>query len=175
MSHTPDPPDESDAGSIAGKHDEAGSASRSEASDDAHAAEAGTLIRSEERLQVGTERVEAGRARLRKHVDTETVTRTVAVSHEQLRIQREPLGAGASAQAGVTGLSELEHEFVLVAEQPVVQKDVVPVERIRLDTVTVTGEQTVTEQVRKEQIEVDQTGRQIDGSESAGRSSSGRS
>ena len=36
-----------------------------------------------------------------------------------------------------------------------VQKEVVPVERVRLDTETVTEQQQVTEQVRKEQIETD--------------------
>ena len=60
----------------------------------------------------------------------------------------------------MTGLSEFEHELHPVAEQPVVQKDVVPVERIRLDTVIVTGEQTVTEQVRQERFEVEETASQ---------------
>ena len=40
------------------------------------------MTRSEEQLRVGTERVEAGRARLRKYVITETETRTVPVSKE---------------------------------------------------------------------------------------------
>ena len=40
---------------------------------------------SEEQLQVGTERREAGRARLRKYVVTENVTQTVPVSHEEVR------------------------------------------------------------------------------------------
>lgn len=124
---------------------------------DAPVEEEGTLVRSEERLLVGTERVEAGRARLRKHVVTETLTRTVPVSHEQLRISRDPVPAGTAAQAGVSGLSELEHEFLLVAEQPVVQKAVVPVERITLDKVVVGGHQTVTEQVRKERFEVEES------------------
>lgn len=48
-----------------------------------------------------------------------------------------------------------EHEVTLHAEHPVVDKQVVPVERVRLDTDTVTGRQQVSEQVRKEQIETD--------------------
>jgi stress response protein YsnF len=55
-------------------------------------------------------------------------------------------------------ISEEEHEVVLHAEQAVVQKEAVPVERVRLDTQTVTQQQQVTEQVRKEQIEVDTDG-----------------
>ena len=46
------------------------------------------MTRSEEQLRVGTERVQAGKARLRKYVVTENVTTTVPVSHEEVRIER---------------------------------------------------------------------------------------
>ena len=49
------------------------------------------MTRSEERLRVGTENAEVGRARLRKHVVTENVTQTVPVSHEEVRLEREPV------------------------------------------------------------------------------------
>jgi hypothetical protein len=39
----------------------------------------------------------------------------------------------------------------LPAERPVVEKETVPVERVRLATEMVTSEETVSEQVRKEQ------------------------
>ena len=52
-------------------------------------------------------------------------------------------------------ISEEEHEVTLHAERPVVAKEAVPVERVRLDTQTVTEQETVSEQVRKEQIEFD--------------------
>ena len=114
------------------------------------------MTRSEERLQVGTERVEAGRARLRKYVVTETETRTVPVSHEEVRIEREPITDGNvdKAYAG-PAISEEEHEVVLHAERAVVDKEAVPVERVRLDKETVTEQQTVTEEVRKEKIEME--------------------
>ncbi len=51
----------------------------------------GAMTRSEERLNVGTESVPVGRARLRKYVVTENVTRTVPVSHEEVRLEREPV------------------------------------------------------------------------------------
>jgi uncharacterized protein (TIGR02271 family) len=112
----------------------------------------GAMTRSEERLQVTTERVETGRARLRKYVVTETVVQTVPVSHEELRVVREPIAPGEAP--AVSSLSEEEHEIVLSAERPVVQKEVVAVERVRLATDVVAGEETVTEQVRKEQVEL---------------------
>jgi sporulation protein YlmC with PRC-barrel domain len=52
------------------------------------------MTRSEEQLRVGTEKVETGRARLRKHVVAETETRTVPVSHEEVRVEREPITDG---------------------------------------------------------------------------------
>ncbi len=112
------------------------------------------MTRSEEQLNVGTQQVEAGRARLRKQVVTEQVTQAVPVSHEEVTVEREPI-TEANREAAMSGreLTEEEHEVVLHAEQPVVTKETVPVERVRLGTETVTGEEQVSDQVRKEQIE----------------------
>ena len=113
------------------------------------------MTRSEEHLNVGTQRVEAGRARLRKYVVTEQQTVSVPVSHEEVRIEREPI-TDANRGDALSGpaISEEEHEVVLHAEQPVVSTEAVPVERVRMGTETVTETQNVTGQVRKEQIEV---------------------
>jgi len=118
------------------------------------------MTRSEERVRVGTETVETGRARLRKYIVTENVTQTVPVSREEVRIEREPITEAniGNAMSGPE-LSEEEHEVVLHEERPVVQKDVTPVERVRLGTETTTSTETVSAQVRKEQIDiVDETG-----------------
>jgi len=114
------------------------------------------MTRSEERVNVGTERQAAGRARLRKYVVTENVTQTVPVQREEVRLEREPITEGNRDEA-LSGpdISEAEHEVVLHQERPVVDKEAVPVERVRLDTETVTDEVTVDEQVRKERIETD--------------------
>jgi uncharacterized protein (TIGR02271 family) len=112
------------------------------------------MTRSEERLKVGTHRVEAGRARLRKFVVSENVTQTVPVTREEVRVEREPItDANVGAALDGPAISEEEHEVALHAERPVVQKEAVPVERVRLDKQTLTEQQTVSEQVRKEQIE----------------------
>ncbi len=117
------------------------------------------MTRSEERLHVGAEQVETGRARLRKYIVTENVTTTVPVSHDEVRIEREPI-TEANRDAALAGgdLTEEEHEVILHAERPVVEKETVPVERVRLATETVTDEQQVSEQVRKEQIKQDTDG-----------------
>jgi uncharacterized protein (TIGR02271 family) len=114
------------------------------------------MTRSEEQLRVGTEKQEAGRVRLRKFVVSENVSTTVPVSHEEVRLEREPI-TDANRDAAMAGpaISEEEHEVVLHEERPVVEKEAVPVERVRLDKETVTEQRTVTEEVRKEQIEPD--------------------
>ena len=113
------------------------------------------MTRSEEHLNVGTQQVEAGRARLRKYVVTEQQTVSVPVSHEEVRVEREAITDEnrGDAVAGAA-ISEEEHEVVLHAEQPVVTTEAVPVERVRLGTETVTENQQVSGEVRKEQIEV---------------------
>jgi len=111
---------------------------------------------SEEQLHVGTERREAGRARLRKYVVTENVTQTVPVQREEVRLEREPItNANVGDATAGPAISEEEHEVVLHEERPVVQKETVPVERVRLDTDTVTEQETVSGEVRKERVEVD--------------------
>jgi uncharacterized protein (TIGR02271 family) len=114
------------------------------------------MTRSEEELRVGTETRERGRARLRKYVVTEQVTKTVPVQREEVRVEREPI-TDANLEAATSGpeISEEEHEVTLHEETPVVEKRAVPRERVRLDTETVTDERQVSEEVRKEQIEVD--------------------
>jgi uncharacterized protein (TIGR02271 family) len=112
------------------------------------------MTRSEEQLHVGTEQVQAGRARLRKYVVTENVTQTVPVSHEEVRLEREPITEANRGQAmSGADISEEEHEVTLHAERPVVNKETVPVERVRLGTQTVTEDHQVSETLRKEQID----------------------
>jgi uncharacterized protein (TIGR02271 family) len=112
------------------------------------------MTRSEERLHVGTESAEIGRTRLRKHVVTENVTQTVPVSHEEVRIEREPItDANRSQATSGSDISEEEHEVTLHAERPVTAKETVPVERVRLGTETVTEDHEVNETLRNEQID----------------------
>ena len=145
----------------------------------------GGMTRSEERLVVGTERVATTRARLVKYVVTEEVQITVPIRREEIRVEEIPIdapepGPGESllpadhlpaGQASVTGeyangsydtggyqvAGGLPDEIVLHTERPVVSVEVVPVERVRLRTETVEGQERVTEQVQREQIVVDET------------------
>ncbi|KRE88103.1 DUF2382 domain-containing protein [Arthrobacter sp. Soil764] len=114
------------------------------------------MTRSEERLHVGKEREATGRARLRKYVTTENVTKTIPVEREEVRIEREPItDANRGAAFDGPAISEEEHEVVLHEERPVVEKEAVPVERVRLDKDVVRDDVTVNEEVRKENIDTD--------------------
>jgi uncharacterized protein (TIGR02271 family) len=114
------------------------------------------MTRSEEELHVGTTQREVGRARLRKYVVTDEVQRTVPVRREEVRVEREPI-TDENRDRAMSGadISEEEHEVVLHQEEPVVEKRVVPKERVRMDTETHEDQREVSEEVRKEQIEVE--------------------
>lgn len=116
----------------------------------------GAMTRSEEQLKIGTERVETGRVRLVKHVVTEEQQVSVPVSHEEVRLERESITEAnrATARQG-TKIGEAAQEVTLHAEKPVVEKETVPVEQVRLATERVTDQETVSGTVRKEQIDVE--------------------
>ncbi|RZS44789.1 uncharacterized protein (TIGR02271 family) [Herbihabitans rhizosphaerae] len=123
---------------------------------DSAASKPHTMIRSEERLDVGTEQVESGRVTLRKYVVTEQQQVTVPLSHEEVRLEREPISeTDRTAVAKGSAIGEQEEEIVLHEERPVIRKETVAVERVRLNTETVTEERTINDQIRKERIEVD--------------------
>ena len=114
------------------------------------------MTRSEEELRVGKAQVETGRARLRKFVTTEQVQTSVPVQREEVRIEREPItDANVGDAMDGPAISEEEHEVTLYAEEPVVEKRVVPKERVRLDKETIAEEREVSEEVRKEQIDTE--------------------
>ena len=104
------------------------------------------LTRSEEELEVGTKQVPRGQADVRK--------RTVPVEREELRVQREPIPAGEGD--GDPEMSADERTIELREEQPVVDKRVVPKERVRIGKEVVRDQEQVSEPVRKEQVEVKQ-------------------
>jgi uncharacterized protein (TIGR02271 family) len=114
------------------------------------------MTRSEEELRVGTVRRPSELVRLKKHVVTEQVQVTVPVQREEVRIEREPITDANRAEA-MDGpeITEAEHAVTLHEEEIVVDKKVVPKERVRLETDVSTSEETIEESVRKEQIDIE--------------------
>jgi uncharacterized protein (TIGR02271 family) len=112
------------------------------------------LTRSEEELEVDTRQVPRGQAGVRKRVVTEQQHRTVPVEREELRVEREPIPSGEADSDAE--LAADERTIELREEQPVVDKRVVPKERVRIGKDVVRDQERVSEPVRKEQVEVDQ-------------------
>ena len=124
------------------------------------------MTRSEEELHVAkgrTERKETGKIRLRKYVVTENVKMEVPVTREEVRVTREPVsdtattGGGGKIRSGQRPgeIGDAEQEIVTYEERPVVTKETVPKEKIRLEKKTVTDTETVEDQVRKEKVDID--------------------
>jgi stress response protein YsnF len=133
----------------------------------------GSMVRSEERLRVGTETTAATRVRVVKYVVTEEVQVTVPLRREEIRVEEVPLdapdvadetlagtgrhaaGAADRAPDGTAG-GGVPEEIVLHREEPVVSVRVVPTERVRLRTEVVQGQEQVSAQVQRERITVDE-------------------
>ena len=111
----------------------------------------GAVTRHEEELRVGKRGREAGRARLRKWVETEPVAEDVTLERERARVTREPVEqpvTGAELGAGAV-------EVGLRREEPVVQKETVGRERVGLEKDVETERETVADEVRKERVDVE--------------------
>ena len=113
----------------------------------------GSVIRSEEQLNVNKEKVASGRARLRKYVVEDTETVEVPVSREEVKVEREKLSPEEAKKLGNTRIGEENADVVLHEEQVNVDKETVPVEKINLNKETVTEKQKVSEDLKKERVE----------------------
>src|SRR5829696_6324602 len=89
----------------------------------------GDVVRSEEELRVGKRDVEAGRARIRKWVETEPAQVDVDLHRETARVTREPIEEPVSGGE----IGEQEIEVPLRAEEAVVQKETIAKERVSLE------------------------------------------
>lgn len=113
------------------------------------------VIRSEERMLIGTVLAPVELVRIHRDVVVEQVTQTFEVRREVLRVEREPIPAGAAGD-GYRGAPVHEVvEVVLREERPVVRLEVVPVERVRIGVVSVQEVVQVADDVRVERVEVD--------------------
>lgn len=113
-----------------------------------------SMTLSEERVEVGKESREAGRARLRKYTTTETETVDVPITKEKLVVERNPV-SGEHASAGPISDTDQVEEVTLREERAVVDKETVPVEEVRIGKEQVTEHETVSAEVRKEHADID--------------------
>lgn len=110
---------------------------------------------SDDQRPAGTAVPSTGRVRLRKYVVTENVTKTIPVSHEEVRVERDPVGADDGTEPG-------DEEVTLYEERLVVEKRRVPVEKVRLGTESTPDDEQIEqhdqERVRKERLDTEGSG-----------------
>lgn len=109
---------------------------------------------SEERLAAGKETEEAGHARLRKYTTTHKETVEVPVTKEELVVERTP-ATGEREPGHIGDSGEQVEDITLHEERPVVSKETVPVEDVRIGKERVTETERVSGEVRKEHADVD--------------------
>ncbi len=109
------------------------------------------VVRTEEELRVGKRETEAGRARLRKWVETEPVETDVELRRETARVTREPVDQPVSGAE----IGEQDVDVALRQEEAVVQKEAVAKERIGLEKDVETERETVSDEVRKERVDIE--------------------
>lgn len=115
-----------------------------------------TVTRSEERLQVGTQRVVHGRLMLRKRIVTERLTVEVDVRREELVVEQENVAPG-QAGASVGPSPHLREPLVVVLreEVPDVRVRIQPYEQVRVHVSETATRHQVTEVLRKEVVDVE--------------------
>lgn len=113
-----------------------------------------SMTRSEERVDIGVERREAGHARIHKYVETEQFDETVPLHHDELQVERRPVD-DPSAVREPREMSEDEETFTLYEERPVVSKEQVPVEEVHVRKRDVTRDEHVQGQRRRERVELE--------------------
>lgn len=135
---------------------EDGGTDQDETASNAEIEDEGLIIRRAERLTVGTEAKEVGKARVRKRVVTKTETVEVPLRREELVIEREPLTDEEAEHSG--DLGEEEEVIVLREERAVVEKKVVGVEKVRVSRRIVAETETISAELKEEEIEIEGEG-----------------
>jgi stress response protein YsnF len=110
-----------------------------------------SVVRSEERVQFSVETVPVERVKLVKVVVSREETITVTVRREEFRLVREPVVAGEVVPSNTVSTPI---ELVLHEEQIVVERRVVPVERVRVSVDRVLDEVAVTTTLKHEHIDI---------------------
>ncbi len=109
------------------------------------------VLRSEEKLRVGTREREAGAVRVRKRVRTDRERMEVPTRREEVRVDRVPV----ETKAPQTEVGEGEVRVPVTQEEVVVEKRPVVKEEIRLSKKVVENTETVEEDVHREEVKVE--------------------
>jgi len=118
----------------------------------------GGLTVSREELIVGTEQREAGRVRVRKHVDVESVSESVPRGVEEAETERVAVSDGEADSGQVETLPDGSLSIPVFEEELVITKRLVVRERVVVRKHTVYEDETVSADLRRERLEVETEG-----------------
>jgi uncharacterized protein (TIGR02271 family) len=110
------------------------------------------LQTAEEQIVVGKRQEEAGRVHLNKVVHTEHVEQAVELAHENVQVERVPVGQDAVAP---DAFQERAIEMPLMSEEAVVSKGVRATEEVAIQKHATSERRTVQGQVRSSDVEID--------------------
>jgi uncharacterized protein (TIGR02271 family) len=130
------------------------------------------LTLSEEELRIGKQQHQAGEVGVRKTVETEHVSESVPLMHEEVTIDRRPLTGAAAGNVEIGGDQEIH--VPVMREEAVVEKRAVAKEQVIIRKTQRTENQTVEADLRRERLEVDNDTATLGGSAASGTSTSGR-
>ena len=116
----------------------------------------GTLRLAEEHLEVGKERVETGRARVRRFVTEKEVAADVTLHKEHAELIRNALNHAVNLDD--VNWADEEIEIIETAETPIVKKTVRIVEEVSLRKVRTDRVETVRDKVRRHQVAIERLG-----------------
>lgn len=114
-----------------------------------------SVVRAEEQLRIDTQVTPVGTVRLRKRVETRTVTEEVVLHSERLRVERVPVDlTNIDALHAGAEIGEATYEVVLRDEELVATKVVVPREVVRLSKDVVRETVLVEAELGHEEVDV---------------------
>ena len=119
-------------------------------------ADATSLLRSEEELEVGARTEEVGSVRARKHVETDQVEEVVPRQVEDADVERVAPSEGDSGE--IETLPDGSVSIPILEEELVISKRSVVRERVVVRKRTRTEEHRVEAELRKERVELDTSG-----------------
>jgi uncharacterized protein (TIGR02271 family) len=115
---------------------------------------------AEEELVVSKRPVKAGEVGVRKTVESEHVSKSVPLTHEEVEIERHPVAA--DSRRDDVEIREQNIRIPLTAEEPVVKKRAVAKEEVVVSKHAVEEKRNVEGDVRKEKVDIKKSGRTRD-------------
>ena len=113
-----------------------------------------------ESVNVGKREVDAGSVTVKKIVKTETINQPIELRHEEIVVERQPAGSGATMDT-TSAFQEGETTVHLTREEPVITKETTSAGQVVLKQSSSTEQTTVKATARTEDVAVTKNGENV--------------